>query len=249
MKFIESVFGFKEKKSAILQQRNSILKLMLIINIPNIIILFLINRTVPDVYMDEEFHYRQFNHYYEDQYHIWDQKITTPPGLYIFQRLLATILPPNLEILRTINALVFSNIFLVYVLKIFDFEDIKPNNLSRALNLALTPTIFFFNFLNYTDAASISLVTMMFYYNMSKSEWRLGFISLLAIFVRQNNLIWILYLIIYRILSEHKKQISVPKSLPSHFMTIFKITFSHKWQILNQCKLQILVMLTFLGYV
>ena len=199
--------------------------------------------------MDEEFHYRQFSYYNEDQFHMWDPKLTTPPGLYLFQRLLTIFLPSDLGIMRAINCLFFANIFVVYVLKIFDFNEIKPNNLSRALNLAISPTIFFFNFLDYTDSASISLVTVMFYYNLVKSEWRLGLISLIAIFVRQNNLIWILYLIIYRVLLDNKKQILVPKSLPSHFLAIFKIFFSHKWQILNQSKLQFLVIGIFIGFV
>jgi len=115
-------------------------------------------------------------------------------------------------------------------MKILDFPEPFPNNLSRALNIALTPTIFFFNFMDYTDSASVCLVTVMFYYSLSQSEFRLGLISLLAIFVRQNNVIWILYLIIYRIISDHRKQIMVPKSLLSHFVSIIKILFAHKWQ-------------------
>ena len=166
MKFIESVFGFKEKKTPILQQRNSIFKLLLIINIPSIILLYFVNVTIPDEYMDEEFHYRQFSYYDKNQFHMWDPKLTTPPGLYLFQRLLTTFLPSDLSVMRAINCLLFSNIFVVYALKIYDFNEIKPNNISRALNLALTPTIFFFNFLDYTDSASISLVTAMFYYSM-----------------------------------------------------------------------------------
>jgi alpha-1,2-glucosyltransferase len=71
----------------------------------------------------------------------------------------------------------------------------------------------------------------------------------LAIFVRQNNLIWILYLIIYRVLSDHKKQILVPKSLPSHFITIIKILLTNKWQILRQCRFQIAVVVLFLGFI
>ena len=249
MKFISSVFGFKQKKTPILTQRNSILKLLLIINIPSLIILYFVNTTVPDPYMDEEFHYRQFKYYDNNQFHMWDPKLTTPPGLYLFQRLLATFLPSDLSVMRAVNCLFFSNIFLIYAMMIFDFNEVKPNNLSRALNLALTPTIFFFNFLDYTDAASISLVTAMFYYSMTRSQWRLGLISLIAIFVRQNNLIWILYLIIYRVLSDHKKQILVPKSLPSHFLTIFKIFFHNKMQILNQVKVQILVISIFIGFI
>lgn len=66
MKLVESFLGFKEKKSIILEQRNSILKLLLFINIPSIILIVLFNKYVPDVYMDEYFHYQQFLHYYNN---------------------------------------------------------------------------------------------------------------------------------------------------------------------------------------
>jgi len=169
MKIVESLLGFKEKKTPVLKQRNSILKMLIIINLPNLIILYLFNIQVPEPYMDEEFHFRQYSHYQDNNFHIWDDKITTPPGLYIIQRLLTTILPSNLLFLRIINSLFFSNIFLVYVLKIYDFLEPSPANLTRSLNLALTPTIYFFNFLDYTDSASISALAAMFYYNLIKS--------------------------------------------------------------------------------
>lgn len=198
--------------------------------------------------MDEEFHYRQFGYYNDNNFSKWDSKITTPPGLYLIQRLFTTILSSDLSVMRAINALFFSNIFVVYVLKIYDLIEVCPNNLSRALNLALTPTIYFFNFLDYTDSASITLIAVMFYYNLSKSEWRLGFVSLVAVFIRQNNIIWILYLIIYRVLTDNKKIILVPNSLPGHFVTILKIFFNNKWQILAQCRFQILVIVSFMAY-
>jgi alpha-1,2-glucosyltransferase len=198
--------------------------------------------------MDEEFHYRQFSFYNQNDFHKWEPKLTTPPGLYLIQRLIATILPPDLSVMRAFNSLFFSNVFIVYVLKIYDLIEVCPNNISRALNLALSPTIYFFNFLDYTDSASICLIAVMFYYNLTKSEWRLGFTSLIAVFVRQNNLIWIIYLIIYRVLNDNKKQILVPKSLPSHFVTIIKILFNSKWQIISQSRFQILVVLFFLGF-
>lgn len=131
--------------------------------------LLLVNRIVPEIYMDEEFHYRQFTYYNQNDFSRWDPKLTTPPGLYLLQRLVATVLPADLAVMRALNCLLFSNIFVVYALKIFDFNEGCPNNLTRALNLALTPTIYFFNFLDYTDAASISLITVMFYYNLTKS--------------------------------------------------------------------------------
>ena len=106
----------------------------------------------------------------------------------------------------------------------------------RALNLAITPTIYFFNFLDYTDTLSLALIAAMYYYSVTKSEWRLGIACLFAVFVRQNNIVWILYLIIYRVLNDNKKLILAPKSLPSHILTIIKIFFNNKWQILKQSR-------------
>ena len=198
--------------------------------------------------MDEHFHYGQFQAYHNNDFLHWDPKITTPPGLYIIQRIFSVLLPSSLGAMRAVNCLFFSNIFVVYVLKIYDFLEPCPGNLTRSLNLALTPTIYFFNFLDYTDSASVAVVAAMFYYNLTKSEWRLGFVSLIAIFVRQNNLIWILYLVIYRVLSDNRKLILAPKSLPSHILTIFKIFLNNKLAIFSQSKFQLLAIAIFVVF-
>ena len=151
--------------------------------------------------MDEQFHYRQFKTYYSGDFHTWDPKITTPPGLYYVQFLFSKILGGDLSMMRAINALIFSNIFLIFLTKIYEFKDPNTNNSSRALNLALTPTIYFFNFLDYTDTLSLCLITMAFYYNMVKSNKRLALTSLLSLYVRQNNIIWLVYLMLYKILT------------------------------------------------
>jgi alpha-1,2-glucosyltransferase len=114
--------------------------------------------------------------------------------------------------------------------------------------LALSPTIYFFNFLDYTDAASVSVIAAMFYYNLTKSEWRLGLVSLVAVFIRQNNIIWILYLIIYRVLADHKKVILAPKSLPAHLLAIIRIFLTNKMLILKQSKFQISAIALFALY-
>lgn len=199
--------------------------------------------------MDEYFHYNQFLAYSQNHFTHWDPKITTPPGLYILQRLFAIVIPANLSMMRAVNSLFFSNIFVVYVLKIYDFLEPCPGNLTRSLNLALTPTIFFFNFLDYTDSASVAVIAAMFYYNLTKSEWRLGLVSLIGVFIRQNNLIWILYLIIYRVLGDHKKLILAPKSLSSHLLAIIKIFLTNKMQIIRQFKFQIIAIGIFAGYI
>ncbi len=53
MKVAESLLGFKDKKSPILEHRNSILRILILLNVPNILILVLWNQTVTEPYMDE----------------------------------------------------------------------------------------------------------------------------------------------------------------------------------------------------
>lgn len=102
--------------------------------------------------------------------------------------------------------------------------------------------------MDYTDTLSITLITAAFYYNMVKSNWRLSIVSLLSLYTRQNNIIWILYLTLYRILTDYKKQMFSPKSLFSHIMCILKITFNHKLEIISSLKHQIMVVGLFFTY-
>lgn len=69
--------------------------------------------------MDEYFHYNQFINYYNHQYHIWDSKITTPPGLYHMQKAISYVVGPSLGAMRAVNALLFGNLFLVFAMKIY----------------------------------------------------------------------------------------------------------------------------------
>lgn len=55
-----------------------------------------------------------------------------------------------------------------------------------------------------------------------------------------------MYLVIYRVLSDNKKLILAPKSLPSHILTIFKIFLNNKLAIFSQSKFQLLAIAIFI---
>jgi alpha-1,2-glucosyltransferase len=77
------------------------------------------NNNIKEPYMDEEFHYRQFSTYAGGDFKTWDPKITTPPGLYYVQYFLSQLFGADLSTMRTINSLIFSNIFLIFIVKIY----------------------------------------------------------------------------------------------------------------------------------
>lgn len=69
---------------------HAVLIVYLLISVP----IFLLVFESSDLVVDEEFHLRQGKHYCHGNFHIWDEKITTLPGLYILSSLF--LLPLNI---------------------------------------------------------------------------------------------------------------------------------------------------------
>ncbi|KAI9783507.1 MAG: glucosyltransferase [Geoglossum umbratile] len=141
---------------------------------------------VPEPYLDEVFHIPQAQAYCEGKWHIWDPKITTPPGLY----LIAQVLGPITKYFSTSGCDTFSlrlqNCFAVVVAipivagrlhKLLQSQADsrgagKPATNSpgggrasyftvhTALNVALFPPLFFFSTLYYTDPWSVFWVLL-----------------------------------------------------------------------------------------
>jgi alpha-1,2-glucosyltransferase len=132
-------------------------------------------------------------------FHVWDPKITTPPGLYAFATIfgnLARIRNCDVETLRWFSTivLVFTSFYAgsCYTI-IARYTGLKhPSVLHNALNIALFPPLFFFAGLFYTDVLSTCVVLKMyrdFLYNRS-GIW-LYLTGLLALTMRQTNIFWV----------------------------------------------------------
>jgi alpha-1,2-glucosyltransferase len=58
-------------------------------SLPSVFIVFhlitfaIVNQIAPEPYIDEIFHYPQSLSYCQGQFYSWNDKITTPPGLYV----------------------------------------------------------------------------------------------------------------------------------------------------------------------
>lgn len=73
----------------------------------------------------------------------------------------------------------------------------------KTLILQHLPTIYFFNFLLYTDTASMSIILLAFVlmiYNRIKLS---AIVSLFSILMRQTNAIWIIYICAYHHINNH----------------------------------------------
>ncbi|VUC33358.1 unnamed protein product [Clonostachys rosea] len=139
---------------------------------------------VPEPYLDEIFHIPQAQKYCQGRYTEWDDKLTTPPGLYILSMLvtrnnplggLFAIYGCDARSLRAFNALAL--VALTYLAmdsrRQIEARLYQGNSGARigvksqyaghtALNIALFPLLFFFSGLYYTDLVSTAVVLAAF---------------------------------------------------------------------------------------
>ncbi|KAK4197300.1 family 59 putative glycosyltransferase [Triangularia verruculosa] len=175
----------------------------------------LVNRYVPEPYLDEFFHIPQAQTYCEGKYRQWDDKITTPPGLYLVSVLYNKISGLTCEAsnLRLHN---FSVVLAIVVTAAQCRKLIETRQTERlgkiaspglslysfhvAINTALMPVVFFFSGLYYTDPLSTLVVLLSYRHHLQRvGSKRPGLLSdvwtillgVAALFMRQTNVFWV----------------------------------------------------------
>ncbi|KAJ1332980.1 alpha-1,2-glucosyltransferase [Microdochium nivale] len=165
----------------------------------------LVTRTVPEPYLDEVFHIPQAQVYCEGRYRDWDDKITTPPGLYLLSIWLIQGWPCTTESLRMVNVGIVSCIAIVSAIcftlhRRGHATSPSLNVLWAGTNVALFPVIFFFSGLYYTDGASTLVVLLAYWAHLvragqAKPSIVSGLITVMlglsSLFMRQTNIFWV----------------------------------------------------------
>ncbi|XP_044724046.1 DIE2/ALG10 family domain-containing protein [Hirsutella rhossiliensis] len=150
-----------------------------------------VSKTVPQPYLDEVFHIPQAQKYCHGRFGEWDDKITTPPGLYLFSNLLPHVASKtglswayscdanNLRAVNTVGLFVLAYLFLLCRHQIeglaYDRRSSSPQKwpfseyaFHSACNAALFPLLFFFSGLYYTDVISTAVVLGAFLNHLSR---------------------------------------------------------------------------------
>jgi len=171
----------------------------------------MVTKVVPDPYMDEIFHIPQAQQYCAGNFTVWDPKITTLPGLYLFSvgllepaHKLATAV--GLEIskeqlcsvanLRSINlVMAIINAVLLHTLT-SHIHGMKENysevmGIWSSFNISLLPVLFMFTFLYYTDPVSTAMVLLTYCLHLSGQDWLAAFAGSLSVLCRQTNIVWV----------------------------------------------------------
>lgn len=169
-----------------------------------------VDKNVPQPYLDEVFHIPQANAYWRGNWSHWDDKITTPPGLYFYSIFLNALF--DFDYAASVGGdlspyqLRWSNFLLVYLLilvcivwKSYAFTDDSPRA-SSIMHIGTFPLLFFFSGLYYTDVfATFTVMCTYLAWEVGKNETGplkfcfqslhivAGLISLVS---RQTNIFW-----------------------------------------------------------
>ncbi|KAJ8537799.1 hypothetical protein K7X08_014339 [Anisodus acutangulus] len=210
-----------------------------------IAISILVNRIVPQPYMDEIFHIPQAQQYCKGNFRSWDPMITTPPGLYIVSLAHVASLFPGLfsmkvgasfsdacssSILRSSNGVlaVFGSILVHGIL-----THLRPSLSDRKVTLrtivlALYPLHWFFTFLYYTDVASLTAVLASYLMSLKKKYFLSSLVGALAVLIRQTNIIWVFFIactgVLDCILIQQKDSAVLTESSPSQGKDAFSVS-------------------------
>ncbi|RKF76953.1 Dol-P-Glc:Glc-PP-Dol alpha-1,2-glucosyltransferase [Golovinomyces cichoracearum] len=164
-----------------------------------------VNNIVPDPYLDEAFHIPQAQAYCNGRFDVWDGKLATPPGLYIFA-LLKELSSWNLTgtfcdilALRSFNRLALLISYLYLLSCRFHITHSIKDAIHTAFNIALFPPLFFTSALFYTDILSLCSVLVMYKFVLDKKELRhktlgslwLMIIGVISLTTRQTNIFWV----------------------------------------------------------
>jgi alpha-1,2-glucosyltransferase len=133
-------------------------------------------------------------------FHVWDPKLTTPPGLYLFSTILGNlggVRSCNVSVLRYLNT-VFLTFLMAYAgacrASIYKVTlNARYWELTHtALNIALFPPLFFFSGLFYTDVLSTCVVLLSYRLWLEKRSgiW-LYVVGIVALSMRQTNIFWV----------------------------------------------------------
>ncbi|KAL4578832.1 hypothetical protein LXL04_014963 [Taraxacum kok-saghyz] len=194
----------------------------------------LVNRIVPEPYMDEIFHIPQVQQYCIGNFKSWDPMITTPPGLYFISLAYISSLFPGIKLIQqisnfidvcSISVLRSTNGLLAVICSILVHDIIKSLKPSiddkkatfYAVIVALYPLHWFFTFLYYTDVASVTVVLAMYLMCLKKKYMCSALFGGVTVVIRQTNIIWMLFVACTGILNiiQHKKEIHEKEYLSS----------------------------------
>lgn len=212
----------------------------------------LVYERVQGPFIDELFHLRQCQKYCSYDFFSWDNKITTPPGLYLLAFGYAKSLEwaanaINMPI-RACNYTLLRSFNLVGGLFVLPWIASKFRGSFWAANIASLPLLYTYYFLFYTDVWSTVLVVLALVlaetmpFGAVYSAYVAGIVGFSSLWLRQTNIVWIGFVLVALI--ERRRDVqnrpdsAVSRRAGSHSVTGFvNEVVSFVFQLLKDWKL------------
>ncbi len=147
-------------------------------------------------YADEAYHYKQIKRFFENRFEMADG-LTTIPGYHLIISLFTKLLYNDLSILKTRCISLFFASFIILIFYLIAKKINKFDYHRRVFLLIFLPIAFIFYPLLYTDIFSALVVFLAFYLALQKNYKLAALISIFSICVRQNNIIWHIFIWVY----------------------------------------------------
>lgn len=166
-------------------------------------------------YADESYHYRQIRMFHAQEFEM-AKGLTTIPGYHTLLSIPAYLLFDDLSLFK-IRLLTFPLALLIIPILFLLSRKISPRNpWERTLTLILLPVAFVYYPLIYTDIFSTLLFFLAFYFSLNKKYHWAALVSIAAICVRQQNIVWHIFIWIYSYISLYGFNFSF-KNILSYF--------------------------------
>ena len=160
------------------------------------------------------------------------KKLTVIPGYHF---IIASIAKPlGIDTLNGYRAI---NFFLILLTLIPIFFILTKFNIMRTVQFFFFPLMFMFYFLVYTDLFSLLLILLSFLLMRQKKYITSGIIATLSMFVRQNNLFWVGFIMLWVFIEDVQKN------------KTFKINIIILFSFIKRLWMHIFGILIFLGYI
>lgn len=185
-----------------------------------------VHQKVPLPFIDERFHLAQCATYCAGRFSEWDDKITTPPGLYLlgtaYSRLLLVFGVQEscgTTALRSLNLLGGAAVLPLVLLFL------KTGNFTK-LNVVSLPLLYTYYFLFYTDVWSTifvvaGIVTVIRQPNF-KGAVLCNLLGFMGLWFRQTNILWILFCAVVLIEQRAKRYRSFSEQVTEFLRLTFK---------------------------
>lgn len=167
--------------------------------------------------LDEKDHYSQIEMFYNGDYSLYARpgettpKNATFPGFHLIAAYFAKIIGYcSPEIIRIFNIIagILSLIAAYFIARELCGPDIA---FIRAMQVLFLPILFSFSFLIYTESLSLLMLLIAFFACIKKRPVIAGVFAFIAVMIRQNNIVFVLFLIAYNYVSEYSYTISLEK--------------------------------------